>query len=190
MVAAFSTYPVARPAKKYVCRLHRRRTPYGAAGVPPDPTDFASPKFAGIAVTTGTPYDHPDLPSGWPGTVRCATGRHPDPARPTPDHRGGPGSYRPGRGPRPPPATRATSGPARIADPLVTEFRQAVRFGLSQIRRTPGPAATTKQPVGRLLLECLRDRENDVLRFVTDTRVWPTNNQSDATSPCAQQHLR
>lgn len=54
-----------------------------------------------------------------------------------------------------------------------------MRCGLSQIRRAPGPAATTKQPVGRLLLECLRDREADVLRFTTDTRVWPTNNQSE-----------
>jgi hypothetical protein len=30
-----------------------------------------------------------------------------------------------------------------------------------------------------VLLECLRDRENDVLRFTTDTRVWPTNNTSE-----------
>jgi hypothetical protein len=66
-----------------------------------------------------------------------------------------------------------------IADPLISELRQAVRCGLSQIRRAPGPTATTKQPVGRLLLECLRDREADVLRFVADTRVWPTNNQSE-----------
>jgi hypothetical protein len=65
-----------------------------------------------------------------------------------------------------------------VADPLIGEFRQTVRCGLSQIRRAPGPAATTKQPVGRLL-ECLRDREADVLRFTTDSRVWPTNNQSE-----------
>jgi hypothetical protein len=56
-------------------------------------------------------------------------------------------------------------------------FRNAVRVGLSQVRRMPG--ANTKQPPGRLLLECLRDREADVLRFLADLRVPPTSNQAE-----------
>lgn len=66
-----------------------------------------------------------------------------------------------------------------MADPLILELRRSVRFGLSQIPRVPGPAATTKQRPGRLLLECLRDREPDVLRFTTDTRIPATNNTSE-----------
>lgn len=69
--------------------------------------------------------------------------------------------------------------PAETAGPLTAEFRSAVRVGLSEVPRTPGPASTTKQPAGRSLLECLRDREDDVLRFCSDTRVWPTNNISE-----------
>jgi len=52
-----------------------------------------------------------------------------------------------------------------------------VIVGLSQIPRTHGPNA--KQLPARNLLECLRDREGDVLRFLTDTRVPPTNNISE-----------
>jgi transposase len=43
----------------------------------------------------------------------------------------------------------------------------------------PLPGANTKQPPGRLLLEVLRNREPDVLRFVTDLHVPPTNNQAE-----------
>jgi transposase len=56
-------------------------------------------------------------------------------------------------------------------------FRNAVRVGLEQVRRVPG--ANTKQKPGRLLLECLRDREADVLRFLTDQRIPPTSNQAE-----------
>lgn len=56
-------------------------------------------------------------------------------------------------------------------------FHNAVRVGLSQLRRVPG--ANTKQPPCRLLLECLRDREADVLRFLADLRVPPTSNQAE-----------
>jgi transposase len=56
-------------------------------------------------------------------------------------------------------------------------FRHGVRVGLSQIRRVPG--AKSKQPPARTLLECLRDREADVLRFLTDTAVPPTSNQAE-----------
>ena len=56
-------------------------------------------------------------------------------------------------------------------------FRNAVRVGLAEVRPVPGPKA--KQKPGRMLLECLRDREDDVLRFLTDTRIPPTCNQAE-----------
>ncbi|WP_329094204.1 IS66 family transposase [Streptosporangium sp. NBC_01469] len=58
-------------------------------------------------------------------------------------------------------------------------FRHGVRVGLSQVRRLPGPAKTVAQPFGRVLLEVLRDREDDVLRFAHDLLVPPTNNQAE-----------
>jgi hypothetical protein len=59
----------------------------------------------------------------------------------------------------------------------LTLFRRGVTVGLSEIRRVPG--AKTKQPPARTLLECLRHREADVLRFLTDTVIPPTSNQAD-----------
>jgi transposase len=56
-------------------------------------------------------------------------------------------------------------------------FRSAVLVGLSEVRRVPG--ANAKQRPGRLLLECLNDREADVLRFLTDLRIPPTSNQAE-----------
>ena len=56
-------------------------------------------------------------------------------------------------------------------------FRRGVAVGLSQVRRVPG--AKTKQPPARTLLECLRHREADVLRFLTDTAIPPTSNQAE-----------
>jgi transposase len=58
-------------------------------------------------------------------------------------------------------------------------LRHGVRIGLSEVRRTPGPAKTVTQPVGRVLLEVLRDREDDMLRFTSDLRIPPTNNQAE-----------
>lgn len=69
--------------------------------------------------------------------------------------------------------------PADIRDPLITSFRHAIRVGLSEVKAVPGPRSSTKQLPGRDLLEFCRDREIDVLRFYTDTRVWPTNNLSE-----------
>lgn len=66
--------------------------------------------------------------------------------------------------------------PAALRDPLVAEYRGAVRVGL---RDVPAAEKGAKQPVGRCLLECLRDRQDDMLRFVFDLDVWPTNNQSE-----------
>jgi transposase len=62
---------------------------------------------------------------------------------------------------------------------LTKEFRDAVKVGLSQVPRVPGPRHSTAQRPGRELLEFCRDRQGDVLRFTTDTRIWPTNNISE-----------
>jgi transposase len=64
----------------------------------------------------------------------------------------------------------------RTAEDL-TLFRRGVAVGLSQVRRVPG--AKRKQPPARMLLECLRHREADVLRFLSDTAIPPTSNQAD-----------
>ena len=69
--------------------------------------------------------------------------------------------------------------PAHVTDRLISLFRHGVRVGLSQVRRVPGPKSSTKQPIGRMLLEVLRDREEDVLRFVGDLQVPPTSNQAE-----------
>jgi transposase len=72
--------------------------------------------------------------------------------------------------------------PAIPADPLTPlehEFRHAVLAGLASVPRVPGPKNSTKQRPGRELLEFCRDRRDDVLRFTTDTSIWPTNNISE-----------
>ena len=56
-------------------------------------------------------------------------------------------------------------------------FRHGVLAGLSGISRVPG--AKAKQPPARLLLECLKHREADVLRFLTDTAIPPTSSQAE-----------
>ena len=72
-------------------------------------------------------------------------------------------------------------GLAAVPGDAITEhlrlFRHAVNAGLSEIGRVPG--ANEKQPPGRLLLECLKHREDDVLRFLTDTAIPPTSNQAE-----------
>ena len=56
-------------------------------------------------------------------------------------------------------------------------FRPGVLAGLAAVRRLPG--ANVEQPPARLLLECLRDREDDVLRFLPDLRIPPISNQAE-----------
>ena len=56
-------------------------------------------------------------------------------------------------------------------------FRSAVLVGLQEVPRVPG--AKAKQNPGRMLLECLRDREADVLRFLSDLQIPPTSNQAE-----------
>jgi transposase len=69
--------------------------------------------------------------------------------------------------------------PADVLKPLDHEFRHAVLAGLASVPRIPGPKNSTKQRPGRELLEFCRDRRGDVLRFTTDTSIWPTNNISE-----------
>jgi hypothetical protein len=69
--------------------------------------------------------------------------------------------------------------PAEVREPLELEFRRAVTFGLSAVPRVPGPKTTVKQKPGREMLEFCKAREADVLRFASDTSVWPTNNLSE-----------
>jgi transposase len=69
--------------------------------------------------------------------------------------------------------------PAGILTPLEHEFRHAVLAGLASVPRVPGAKTTVKQKPGRELLEFCRDRQDDVLRFTADTRIWPTNNLSE-----------
>jgi transposase len=61
--------------------------------------------------------------------------------------------------------------PARAAARGRRQFRQAVRAALAQV--PPGPGKH------RHLLEVLRDREADVLRFLTSTAIPPTSNQAE-----------
>jgi len=65
---------------------------------------------------------------------------------------------------------------------LTRRFRHGVALGLSEVDRNPDPKA--KQSPGRSLLEVLRDRPDDVLRFAHDLRVPPTSNRLSGT--CAQ----
>jgi transposase len=65
--------------------------------------------------------------------------------------------------------------PGDVLKPLEREFRHAVLAGLASVPRVPGPKNTVKQKPGRELLEFCSGRRDDVLRFTTSTRVWPTN---------------
>jgi transposase len=69
--------------------------------------------------------------------------------------------------------------PAEDREPLELEFRRAVTVGLAAVSRVPGPKNKTRQQPGREMLEFCKNRQADVLRFTTDTSVWPTNNISE-----------
>lgn len=69
--------------------------------------------------------------------------------------------------------------PAATAGPLTTAYRDAVTEGLADLAAQPrGIRANFRQP-SRQLLEVLRDREHDVLRFTRDLRIPPTSNQAE-----------
>jgi transposase len=69
------------------------------------------------------------------------------------------------------------AAPAGVTAADLRLFRSAVLVGLQEVPRVPG--AQKKQRPGRMLLECLRDREADVLRFLSDLRIPPTSNQAE-----------
>jgi transposase len=69
------------------------------------------------------------------------------------------------------------SVPAAMASRALRQFRHSIRTGLDQVQAVPGKRK--KQPPFQHLLEVLRDREDDVLRFLTDTAVPPTSNQAE-----------
>lgn len=60
---------------------------------------------------------------------------------------------------------------------LIGEFRDGVLVGLKDVPRQGGPK--TKQAPARSLLEDLRDRHDDVMRFCYDTTIPPTNNLAE-----------
>jgi hypothetical protein len=62
--------------------------------------------------------------------------------------------------------------PGPIAAPLEHAFRHGVILGLSQVPRREG----RRQLKHRALLEALRDRHDDILRFTGDLRIPPTSN--------------
>jgi transposase len=64
--------------------------------------------------------------------------------------------------------------PGQVAAPLIHAFRHGVILGLGQVKRTGGKAEPFRD-----LLECLRDRQDDVLRFTIDLRIPPTSNQAE-----------
>jgi len=55
------------------------------------------------------------------------------------------------------------------------------------VRRISG--ANVEQPPARMLLECLRDREDDVLRFLSDLRIPPTSNGDEQDLRPAQANI-
>ena len=73
-----------------------------------------------------------------------------------------------------------TAGQAAIdtatGEELIREFKDGVRVGLSETTQH-GQRPGERQ--ARLLLEVLRDRQDDVLRFTNDLRVPPTSNQAE-----------
>ena len=65
--------------------------------------------------------------------------------------------------------------PEQIAAPLIRTFRHGVLAGLSGLPRRRG----RKQLKHRALLEDLRDRHDDIVRFVYDLRIPPTSNDAE-----------
>jgi transposase len=66
--------------------------------------------------------------------------------------------------------------PAEVRDELLTRFRNGMLVGLSD---TASAGTRPGKRKARLLLEVLRDRPQDVLRFAHDLKVPPTSNQAE-----------
>ncbi len=69
--------------------------------------------------------------------------------------------------------------PASIRDPLAAAYRDAVTTGLADLAGRAGGSHLHNRHPSQRLLEDLRDREQDVLRFTTDLRITPTSNQAE-----------
>ena len=69
--------------------------------------------------------------------------------------------------------------PTRSAAPLTGAYRQAITAGLADLAARPGATRLHHRQHRQKLLEDLRDREADVLRFTTDLRIPPTSNQAE-----------
>jgi transposase len=69
--------------------------------------------------------------------------------------------------------------PAPTAAPLAAAYRDAITAGLAGLAGRPGATRLHHRHHRQRLLEDLRDREHDVLRFVYDTRIPPTTNQAE-----------
>jgi hypothetical protein len=69
--------------------------------------------------------------------------------------------------------------PAATAAPLITAYRAAITTGLADLAARPGATRLHHRQHRQKLLEDLRDREHDVLRFASDLRVPPTSNQAE-----------
>ena len=69
-----------------------------------------------------------------------------------------------------------TAIPADVRDKLLCRLRNGRAVGLSD---TSSHGARPGERKARLLLEVLRDREDDVLRFAHDLQVPPTSNQAE-----------
>jgi transposase len=67
--------------------------------------------------------------------------------------------------------------PARVKQVALTGLRHAVRIGLAHTALLDDQRPGARK--ARLLLEALRDREDDFLRFTTDLRIPPTSNQAE-----------
>ena len=68
---------------------------------------------------------------------------------------------------------------AATAAPLTAAYRDAITAGLADLATRPGATGRHQRHHRQKLLEDLRDREADVLRFTTDTRIPPTSNQAE-----------
>ena len=69
--------------------------------------------------------------------------------------------------------------PAATAAPLTTAYRDAVTAGLASLATLPRGIRANFRQHSQQLLEVLRDREGDVLRFTRDLRIPPTSNQAE-----------
>jgi transposase len=69
--------------------------------------------------------------------------------------------------------------PAEIAAPFEHAFRHGVILGLGQLPRRAGNGQHQHRALLEALLEALRDRRGDILRFAADLRIPPTSNQAE-----------